>query len=97
MKKFLLAHYEKIILAVLLIVFTALLYYQLMFIQEAQNQKVTTTVNREQPPSDYEPVDFTTGPKYKMETIFSDWNTVEPAEVSVNKTQRRKFSSGKKF
>lgn len=87
MKKFLQAHYEKIILAALLIFFTALLYYQLMFIQQAQNQKVTTTVNRDQPPSDYEPVDFSSGPKYKMETIFSEWNMVEPAEVSANKTQ----------
>lgn len=87
MKKFFLAHYEKIILAVLLIFFTALLYYQLMFIQQAQNQKVITTVNRVQPDSDYEPVDFTSGPKYKMETIFSDWNTVEPAVASLDKTQ----------
>ena len=87
MKKFLLAHYEKIILAVLLIVFTALLYYQLMFIQRAQTQEVILKVNPVQPSSDYESIDFTTGPKYKMETIFSDWNTVEPAEVSVSKTQ----------
>jgi len=87
MKKFLQAHYEKIILAVLLIVFTALLYYQLMFIQRAQTQEVILKVNPVQPDSDYEPIDFATGPKYKMETIFSDWNTVEPAEVSANKTQ----------
>ena len=52
MKKFLLAHYEKIILAVLLIVFTALLYYQLMFIQRAQTQEVILKVNPVQPDSD---------------------------------------------
>ena len=45
MKKILSAHYEKIILAVLLIVFTALLYYQLMFIQRAQTQEVILKVN----------------------------------------------------
>ena len=87
MKKFLLAHYEKIILAVLLIVFTAMLYYQLMFIQRAQNQKVKVTVNPIEKPSDYEPVDFAADKKYKMETIFSEWNEVEPTEASATKTQ----------
>ena len=87
MKKFLNAHYEKIILAVLLIVFTALLYYQLVFIQRAQNQEVSIKVNRVEPPSDYESIDFSTGPKYKMETIFSDWNTIADVEDTVNKTQ----------
>ena len=87
MKKFLHAHYEKIILAVLLIVFTALLYYQLMFIQRAQTQEVILKVNPVEPPSDYEPIDFSAGPKYKMETIFSDWNTIADAEEAVNKTQ----------
>lgn len=87
MKKFLLAHYEKIILAVLLIVFTAMLYYQLMFIQRAQNQKVKVTVNPTEKPSDYEPVDFAADKKYKMETIFSEWNEVEPTEASATKTQ----------
>ena len=87
MKKFLLAHYEKIILAVLLIVFTALLYYQLMFIQRAQNQKVWITVNPTEKPSDYEPVDFAGDKKYRMEVIFSEWNEVEPVQVSATKTQ----------
>ena len=87
MKKFLLAHYEKIILAVLLIVFTALLYYQLMFIQRAQNQKVWITVNPTEKPSDYEPIDFAADKKYRMEVIFSEWNEVEPVQVSATKTQ----------
>ena len=87
MKKFLLAHYEKIILAVLLIVFTALLYYQLVFIQQAQNKYVDAKVNPVQKPSDYESIDFSAGPKYKMETIFSDWNTVELDVASATRTQ----------
>ena len=58
MKKFLYAHYEKIILAALLIIFTALLYYSLMFIQRAQNQEVATKVKPVQKPSDYTPIDF---------------------------------------
>ncbi len=86
MKKFLYAHYEKIILAALLIIFTALLYYSLMFIQRAQNQEVATKVKPVQKPSDYESVDFS-GSKYKMETIFSEWNTVEPDLASATKTQ----------
>ena len=87
MKKFLHAHYEKIILAALLIVFTALLYYSLVFIQQAQNKYVDAKVNPVQKPSDYEPIDFSAGPKYKMETIFSEWNTVADAEDTANKTQ----------
>ena len=86
MKKFLYAHYEKIILAALLIIFTALLYYSLVFIQQAQNQEVATKVKPVQKPSDYESVDFS-GSKYKMETIFSEWNTVEPDLASATKTQ----------
>ena len=86
MKKFLYAHYEKIILAALLIIFTALLYYSLMFIQRAQNQEVATKVKPVQKPSDYESIDFS-GSKYKMETIFSEWNTVEPDLASASKTQ----------
>ena len=86
MKKFLYAHYEKIILAALLIIFTALLYYSLMFIQRAQNQEVATKVKPVQKPSDYTPIDFSSS-KYKMETIFSDWNTVEVAQPSRTATQ----------
>ena len=86
MKKFLYAHYEKIILAALLIIFTALLYYSLMFIQRAQNQEVATKVKPVQKPSDYTPIDLSSS-KYKMETIFSDWNTVEVAQPSRTATQ----------
>ena len=86
MKKFLLAHYEKIILAVLLIAFAALLYYQLLFVQKAQNQDVDTRVAQKQKASDYESIDFGK-PAYRMETIFSEWNKVEPSEPSATKTQ----------
>ena len=87
MKKFLHAHYEKIILAALLIIFTGLLYYSLVFIQQAQNKEVATKVTQKQKASDYQSIDFSSGPKYKMETIFSDWNTVAAEEESMNKTQ----------
>jgi len=87
MKKFLNAHYEKIILAVLLIAFAALLYYQLLFVQKAQNQDVDTMVDQKQPDTDYERIDIDTKKEYKMETIFSEWNRVEPSPVSATATQ----------
>ena len=87
MKKFLNAHYEKIILAVLLIAFAALLYYQLLFVQKAQNQDVDIIVDQKQPDTDYERIDIDTKKEYKMETIFSEWNKVEPDEVSATATQ----------
>ena len=86
MKRFLYAHYEKIILAFLLVIFAALLYYQLLFVQKAQNQDVESRVNPAPKPSDYQPMDFTTDKKYRMETIFSDWNIVKPAHVSATST-----------
>lgn len=86
MKKFLLAHYEKIILALLLIVFAALLYYQLLFVQRAQNQDVAAKVNPVRIPSDYQPIDFM-DKKFRMESIFSEWNKVAPIEPSPTKTR----------
>lgn len=87
MKKFLNAHYEKIILAVLLIAFVALLYYQIQFVQKAQDDAVTAQVDQKQPPSDYEPIDFAGKSKYKTENIFSEWNTVKPAQQSATVTR----------
>ena len=72
MKKILSAHYEKIILAVLLIVFAALLYYQVQVVQKVQNKEIDIVVNPVPKPSDYEPVDFSGDKKYRMENVFSD-------------------------
>ena len=72
MKKILSAHYEKIILAVLLIVFAALLYYQVQVVQQVQNNNVDIIVNPVPKPSDYEPVDFAGDRKYRMENVFSE-------------------------
>jgi len=87
MKKFLTAHYEKIILAGLLVIFAALLYYQLLFVQKAQTQDVAAKVNPVQKPSDYTPVDFASDRKYRMETVFSEWNKIESAKDSPIATQ----------
>ena len=86
MKKFLLAHYEKIILAALLIIFAALLYYQLLFVQKAQNQDVAAKVNPVQKPSDYQPIDFSADKKYRTDVIFSEWNRIEPEKLTPTKT-----------
>ena len=87
MKKFFKAHYEKIILAALLIIFTASLYYSLLFVQRAQTQEVATKVKPVQKPSDYQSVDFTGDKKYRTENIFSEWNRIEEDEPSAAKTQ----------
>lgn len=47
-------HYEKFILACLLIIFAVLLYWQLLVIQEAQNKRVDQIVNQKDPDPDYE-------------------------------------------
>ena len=86
MKKFFEAHYEKIILATLLVVFAALLYYQLLFVQKAQTQDVLIKVNPVPKPSDYVPMDFAGEKKYRMETIFSEWNKVEPTQLAEKAT-----------
>ena len=87
MKKFLHAHYEKIILAALLLIFTGLLYYSLVFIQRAQTQEVATKVTQRQKASDYESIDFAGKPLYRTETIFSEWNMIAPDLASATKTQ----------
>jgi len=86
MKKFLNAHYEKIILAVLLIAFAALLFYQLRFVQKAQNEDVEKWVDQKEPPSDHKPIDFAGKSKYKMENIFSEWDMIEIVHPSADKT-----------
>lgn len=88
MKKFLYAHYEKLILAVLLIIFATLLYTQLVLVGEAQKQEVEANTRQEVKKSDYEPIDFASDRSYRMETIFSDKIVVEsPRLTSVNVTQ----------
>ena len=87
MKKFLYAHYEKIILAVLLVLFAVLLARQILVVQKAQIQEVASQVNPVPKPSDYKPIDFKSDKKYQMETIFSDWNAIKPCEPSSTVTQ----------
>lgn len=67
--KFLQKHYEKIILALLLLLFSGLLYLQLSVIQESQGKKVDDIVNAGEPPADFEPRDYNT-PEYEPKNIF---------------------------
>ena len=88
MKKILSAHYEKIILAVLLIVFAALLYYQVQVVQQVQNKEVDIRVNPAPKPSDYEPIDFAGDKKYRMENVFSERLAIDlTADTNQNVTE----------
>ena len=88
MNKILSAHYEKIILAVLLIVFAALLYYQVQVVQQVQNKEVDVRVNPVPKPSDYEPIDFAGDRKYRMENVFSERLTIDlTADTNQNVTE----------
>ena len=88
MKKILSAHYEKIILAVLLIVFAALLYYQVQVVQQVQNKEVDIRVTPVERPSDYEPVDFAGDRKYRMENVFSERLVIDLAsDTNQNVTE----------
>ena len=72
MKAFLLAHYEKIILAVFLLAFAALLYNQLGLVRTAQLDYVEKQTNFSIPDPDYNKIDFKKKNTYKMETVFSE-------------------------
>ncbi len=64
-------HYEKIILAGLLLVFSGVLYWQLSVIQEAQNRKVDHIVNQKEPDADYRLANYETDPHYAVERSFT--------------------------
>lgn len=84
-KNFLQAHYEKIILAVLLICFAVLLYFQVLVVQKVQNQRIIDITDEKEPDSDYAKIDASK-PDYKTEIIFSDSLTIgftAPVEKST--------------
>ena len=94
MKQFLIAHYEKIILAVLLVVFAALLYNQLIFVRTAQLEYVAKQTDSKTPDPDYTEIDFAKDKSYKMETVFSESNSTSAASQSKsfgNKFKKHPF------
>lgn len=85
---FLQHHYEKLILAVFLILFVALLYFQLTVIQDARDKEVDQIVNQKEREADYKKIDYTTHPRFRMDTIFSNqhlqwvfWKNNDPKSI----------------
>lgn len=94
MMSFFQSHYEKIILASLLVIFAVLLVWQVNFLQAVQNQKVDAIINKEEPKSDQSPYDFSQ-PKFQDSFIFLDRVSWHP-EPKVNELPHPKtdlFSS----
>lgn len=82
MMAFFQSHYEKIILACLLVIFAVLLVWQVNFLQAVQSQRVDAIINKEDPASDQTPFDFTQE-KFRDTFIFSDFVQWHP-EPKVN-------------
>jgi len=82
MMAFFQSHYEKIILACLLVIFAVLLVWQVNFLQAVQSQRVDAIINKEEPASDQVPFDFTQE-KFRDSFIFSDFVQWHP-EPKVN-------------
>ena len=79
-------HYEKIILAGLLVIFALLLIWQVNFLQAAQTRNVEAIVNQAEPLTDQKPYDFTQE-KYAVDTIFSAktvWSPVQKNPVETD-------------
>ena len=94
MRSFFQSHYEKIILACLLVIFAVLLVWQVNFLQAVQSQRVDAIINKEEPVSDQTPYDFSQE-KFKDSFIFSDRVLWHP-EPKVNELPHPKtdlFSS----
>lgn len=71
MMSFFQSHYEKIILASLLVIFAVLLVWQVNFLQAGQSQNVDNIINKVEPDSDQAPYDFSQE-KFKIPRIFLD-------------------------
>jgi len=71
MMSFFQSHYEKIILACLLVIFAVLLVWQVNFLQVVQSQKVDSIINKQEPASDQKEYDFSQE-EYKDSFIFLD-------------------------
>ena len=85
MVAFFLAHYEKIILACLLVVLAVLLIWQVNFLQAVQSQKVDDIINKADPLSDQSRNDFSED-KYKDDVIFAS-NVIWHQRPKINSLQ----------
>lgn len=75
LKKFLQAHYEKLILLILLLFCAFMLWYQVGYTQKVQDQKIDEIINRKEPESDYSAIDQAKV-DFKTELVFSDPMTI---------------------
>ena len=66
-------HYEKVILAVLLLLFSGLLYLQLSVVQKSQGKKVDDIVNAPEPPADFVKTDYN-AKEFSREALFDKNN-----------------------
>lgn len=94
MMSFFQSHYEKIILASLLVIFVFLLVWQVNFLQAGQSQNVDNIINKVEPKSDQTSYDFSQE-KFQIPFIFLDEVAWHP-EPKVNELPHPKtdlFSS----
>lgn len=63
-------HYEKVILATLLILFCGMLLVQTKMIQENRRTQVKEIMEKPEPPVDIEPQDYDALPKYQKDTVY---------------------------
>ena len=86
-------HYEKVILAGLLLLFSGLLYLQLSVVQESQAKKVDGIVNAVEPPADFQKTDYTEK-KYSKEVLFDEnvlvWNNLWDGENPYSQSEYSK-------
>ena len=66
-------HYEKVILAALLLLFSGLLYLQLSVVQKSQGKKVDDIVNAKEPPADFVKTDYN-AKEFSREALFDKNN-----------------------
>lgn len=66
---FIYKHYEKVILAGLLLLFSGLLYLQLSVVQKSQGKKVDDIVNAKEPPADFVKTDYSAA-EFNNENLF---------------------------
>lgn len=64
-------HYEKVILATLLVLFCAMLLVQTKMIQENRSTQVKSIVERKDPPADIKAQDFDALPEYQKDHVYS--------------------------
>lgn len=82
------AHYEKVILASLLVVFAILLVLQVNFLQDVQNKRVNAILEKQEPATDQIVNDFSSE-EYKEQSIFYGDTVWSPSSYRDDKTDAK--------